>query len=171
MKKVLQGVQGGGKAAAYMGKTCNIARFGKSVGGFTLIEIIAALMIVAILAAVAVSKIPSTQSYEADSEIDILKTNLRYAQLRALSDDKPWGISFKSEGGIWQYTLLREPPNTAPYNLPNENSPTHILPSGITIAGAAVTFDEWGSPGAGDITITLTPGSTITVTKHTGFIP
>jgi hypothetical protein len=60
----------------------------------------------------------------------------------------------------------------APYNLPNENSPTHTLPDGITVTGSTVTFDEWGSPGASNIDLTMSAGGgTITITKNTGFIP
>ncbi len=148
----------------------NMVRFGDNRSGFSIIEIIAVLIIIGILSAVALSRIPSTQSYEAASEVDILKMNLRYAKLRALSDDKPWGISFESGGGGGKYTLLRDG-NIAPYDLPNENSPTHPFPSGMDVSGAAVTFDEWGSPGASNVEITVTPGGPIIITKNTGFIP
>ena len=135
--------------------------------GFTMIEIIAVLVILGIIAAVAVTRIVSTLDYKVTVEKDILKTHLRYVQLRALSDDKPWGMSFAGSA----YTALRNG-NVAPYNLPNENSPTHTLPDGITVTGSTVTFDEWGSPGSSNIDLTMSAGGgTITITKNTGFIP
>ena len=137
-------------------------------GGFTLLEIIAVLIILSIIAAVAISKITSTNSYNILSEADILKMHLRHAQLRALSDDKTWGISFAGNS----YTLLRDG-NTSPYNLPNENSPTHTKNS-VQFSGNTVTFDEWGSPGTNPITINISSGGetkVITIMQNTGFIP
>lgn len=139
--------------------------------GFTAIEVVAVIVIIGIIAAVAVSKIASTQDYTVAAEVDILKMNLRYAQLRALGDDKHWGIAFAGNS----YTILRDG-NAAPYNLPNENSPVHTLPGGINVSGVTVTFNEWGtpvdasgSPATNSIDISL-GGKTITITKNTGFI-
>jgi len=138
----------------------------KHQGGFTLIEIIAVLIVIGILSAVAVTKIVSTQSISAIVEADILKARLRYVQIRALGDDKTWGMSFAGNS----YTMLRDG-NPAPYNLPDHDSPTHTLPNGITVSGGTVAFDEWGSPGVADRVINISPGApTITITKHTGFI-
>jgi len=51
--------------------------------GFTMLEVIAVIVIVAILLAVAVSRVVSTQNISALTEADVLKMHLRYAQLRA----------------------------------------------------------------------------------------
>jgi prepilin-type N-terminal cleavage/methylation domain-containing protein len=139
----------------------------ESQKGFTILEVIAVIIIIAVLLAVTVSRVISPQSISALTEADILKMHLRYAQLRALSDDVSWGISLNGSS----YTLLRNG-NTAPYNLPNESSPTHALPGGITVSGSTVTFDQWGSPGAANIQIVVSGGGgTINITKNTGFIP
>lgn len=138
-------------------------------GGFTMIEVIAVIVIIGIIAAVAIAKITSVQSYSVLMEADILKMNLRYAQIRALGDDANWGVSF---GGN-SYTLLRNGV-AAPYNFPNEDSPTHRLPNGFNVNGTTVTFDEWGSPGTSPIVINISAaGETrvITITQNTGFIP
>src|SRR5665647_1712045 len=148
--------------------------------GFTVIEIIAILLIIAILGVVVVSRMTSTKPYNVAAEVETLKANLRYAQFRALSDaDKrvssnatTWGISFFANSYTLQKTEVGGVPTTP--NFPGENSPTHTLPSGITISGSNVTFDAWGSPGGSNIPITITDGTspqTITVTKNTGFIP
>ena len=137
--------------------------------GFTVIEIVAILILIGIISAVALSRIGSTQSYSLAAEVDIMKTHLRYVHLRALSDNRPWGVSFTGTS----YTMLRDGA-VAPYNLPNESSATHVLPQGLTIAGGSVTFDEWGSPGPDDIDIDISGGGTtvtVTITRITGFIP
>lgn len=149
-------------------------RLGKNSHGFTMIEAVAVMAIVAIFLAMAVSRIPYTQSYSVAAEVDILKTCLRYAQLRALSDNKTWMVSFA--GG--SYTVWRDEDGDGlkdegedDINLPNENSATHFLPGGIAVTGTTVSFDEWGSPGTADVTITVSPGpQMITIHKNTGFI-
>ena len=138
--------------------------------GFTTIEVISILVILGILSAVAISKVASTATYSLVAEADVLRMHLRYAQYRALSDDVSWGMSFTGN----TYTLLRGA--TATYNLPNDSSATHTLANGISFSPTpgGVSFDEWGSPGTADITITLSSSGgsqSIPITKNTGFIP
>lgn len=143
--------------------------------GFTLIEVISVLVIIAVLAAVAVSRVISTKEISAITERDILKSHLRYAQLRALSDDKSWGISCSGT----TYTLLRdgktymllEDNSIVPIKLPGEDSAVFESKNDITFNCGTITFDDWGSPGTG-ASFEVTPGGgTITVTANTGFIP
>ena len=138
--------------------------------GFTIIEVIAVLVIIGIISAVLISRVSSTDVYTLTSEVETLKTNLRYAQLRAMSDNVSWGITYTSSS-----CTLQKNGAPAPSNLPNEDSATHAFQSGVSITSGAgtVSFDEWGSPGASDISITLSTGTdyrTITVTQNTGFI-
>jgi prepilin-type N-terminal cleavage/methylation domain-containing protein len=150
--------------------------------GFTLIEVIAVLVIIAVLAAIAVSRVISTKEVSAITERDILKSHLRYAQMRALSDDPipeplslppkvKWGISFSND----TYTLVRDENDTktTPHNLPGEDSPTHKVASGVAFKDVTdVFFDKWGSPDPSELQFEVTPGGgTITITKNTGFIP
>jgi len=146
--------------------------------GFTLIEVIAVLVIIGVVAAVVVSRMISPSSFGLVSEADILKGHLRYAQYRAMSHTETWGIQFTTNG----YSLLYNKAATTS-KLPNEDSSTHTFSSGITIstgAGTAVHFNEWGNPvddsgnllTAGKL-IVLSDGSTsrtVTITQNTGFI-
>ena len=139
--------------------------------GFTMIEVIAVLVIIGIISAFLLFRASSTESYRLISEVGTLKGHLRYAQLRAMSDTVSWGTAYTSSS----YTLQKNGA-MAPSNLPNEDSATHAFQSGVSITSGAstISFDEWGSPGGSDISITLSAGTdsrTITVTKNTGFIP
>lgn len=147
----------------------------KNNRGFTLIEVVAVLIILAIVSAVAISRGIDTDAVKAQAEVDTLKGHLRYAQYLAMNDVPPfkWGINV---GGS-SYTLVRLDTNTNgttnPYNLPGDSSATHNLASGIsaTVTGNnPILFDEWGSPGTASTSISV-GGLSITLTPETGYIP
>lgn len=164
--------------------TDDTKRIGKDTAGFTIIEMIAVLIILAVVVVVAVTRYTSTTQYNVTTETEILKTNLRYAQFRALSDaditygvnNATWGVSLSGSS----YTLQRNGA-AANTNFPGENSPTHGFPSGIFISPSAnIAYSIWGIPvdasGANptaNVAITLSDGSssqTVTVVQYTGFI-
>ena len=141
---------------------------GGSNHGFTLIEIIATLVVLGILASVAAVIFSSMDDEKLATEVEILKSHLRYAQSRAMTDNVSWGIAFSGNS----YTLQRVGSESTP-SLPNDDSSTHKLQEGVTASTTpVVAFDNFGSPGGG-ISITLSAGGdsrTITITKNTGFI-
>lgn len=137
--------------------------------GFTMIEIVAVLIVLGIIAAVAISRGLSVNDVTAQSELETLKGHLRFAQSRAMNEISPvkWGIQVNGSS----YTLVRNPSgdNTtfdSPSFLPGESSATHTT----TIPGAGsgtVLFDDWGSPSATAVTFV---GRSISITPNTGFI-
>ena len=153
--------------------------------GFTMIEIVIVLVVLFIVSAVVVSRFTTTGVNELMAETDALKSSLRYAQIQSLNDDtitSGWGIHFPNNTS---YILYK---NGAPAGVmipvkdpdPVKDPPpknTHSLQGNVRITsgvGTTVTFDRWGSPGTGSISITLqrgTENSTITITRNTGFIP
>jgi MSHA pilin protein MshC len=161
----------------------NIGKRIRSNRGFTLIEVIAVLVILAILAAVAISRGTATDAANLQSEINTLKAHLRYAQYLAMNDvyttdptsteystRTKWGISVSSPS----YSLVKyvaDASATHTFSLPGESSATHSFANGITGPSTTITvlFDDWGSPGASNINI-LIGGQTITITAETGFI-
>jgi len=147
--------------------------------GFTMLEVIAVLIILGIITAFVVSRGTNIKA-ELSSETEIIKAHLRYAHCLALANDiYSWKITLSS-GSPDYYTLSKinksDGTETSPINLPNEDSPTHTVPSGISITSGLVPviFDEWGSPGTTTLNIILSDGAgnseTITITKNTGFI-
>ncbi|MDX9821345.1 MAG: prepilin-type N-terminal cleavage/methylation domain-containing protein [Syntrophales bacterium] len=163
-----------------------VHHYEKRRDGFTVLEVIAVIFVIAVVGVVATSRIASKTYYDIAAETEILKANIRYAQFRALSDadkrssytDTTWGVLFSGNS----YTLRKtEEGVTTTHNFPGQDSPTHNLPSGISVTAGTVTYNVWGVPvdasGAaldGETTIEITDGvstKTITVTRNTGFIP
>ncbi|MDP2644188.1 MAG: type II secretion system protein [Dehalococcoidia bacterium] len=146
--------------------------------GFTLLEIIAVLLVMGIISAVAVARYSSTNS-ELTSQTDLVRTRLRYAQLQAFNSNVVWGINFSATS----YSLFKNGNTSDTARLPGEGSTVVTLPAGISISTGIVSFDSWGTPytdgpaasiqsGARSLTVTAAGGSkTITITPNTGFIP
>ena len=161
--------------------------------GFTFIEVVAALIILGILAAVAFSRFTAINA-SAMGEAEIFKACLRYAQQRAMGDISTWGVSIDNAN---QYSLFTNNPSQKNNPiLPGVGGTSRALPSGVTVAAtnSTLTFDYRGrlvtgaGPGAAagteylkngtypamagsDATVTFTGESdvTVTVSRQTGF--
>jgi MSHA pilin protein MshC len=156
--------------------------------GFTMLEIIAVLIIAGIIAAIATSRYMSKQSSESISETEIFKSHLRYAQQLSIngdgsngdgSTDATWAWGIQIGAAITSYSLVRLHNNVVVVNghLPGESSSTHNFASGVTLTGVnanqIINFNQWGSPGVNSITINVIKGSitnSFTIIKNTGFI-
>jgi MSHA pilin protein MshC len=154
--------------------------------GFTMIEMVAVLIIMAIFATVVATRFAFMDT-DTSTEAEILKSSLRFAQIKALNnavDNNTWGIHFTSGGSSYSLVYTENGTTTSPVNLPGEcgsnplvciSTPTHTLPRGMTINGSSVNFNRWGSPGPSDVAIVLQKAglgsAQVTVTKNTGHIP
>ncbi len=142
----------------------------ESVHGFTLMETIATLVVIAIMAVVFAAAASRTGA-EVASEAAILRGHLRFAQAMAMANNTiVWSVQVDGAG----YTLQRDGAPSV-LHLPDENSPTHVLARRVSIAqGTGVlTFNEWGEC---DLprTIVLGDGETqqsVTILEGTGLIP
>lgn len=142
----------------------------RNIEGFSMIEVVAILLIIGIITAVAASNSVSTQQ-DLISQTDIAKSMLRYAQLKALNDDAAtsWGIAFTGNS----YTLYRNPALVPATNFPGTNSDIYTLPTGVTISNVTIDFNKFGSPMTGATSVVLTQNgvtSTINISNNTGFI-
>jgi type II secretory pathway pseudopilin PulG len=145
----------------------------RPVTGFSMIEVIAVLLLISIVGAVVASRLVDTGS-NAAGEAELLKANLRFAQGRALSEGPQvsWGLLITSAS----YTLIKNGLQAS--SLPGENSAVHVL-EGVTITSGTgtLTFDFrcqpylGGSLLAANHVITFSGGKAVTITSGTGFIP
>jgi MSHA pilin protein MshC len=143
--------------------------------GFTLIEVIAVLVIAGIIAAVAIFKISSAKTFSVAAEAATLKTQLRFAQIKALGETGTWGIQVNGNSYQLINVAAGNVVSPATINLPAETSNTHSFSGAVTATATQnpITFDNFGNPGAANISITLTSGSqtaVVNITNTTGFI-
>ena len=153
--------------------------------GFTLIEAVAILLVIAVLVAVATTRMSSSAVYELTTAVDVLKGHIRYAQLMSLNSDEVWGIYF-SDGG--HYALFQNGSTAATVRLPGaDDNPVNLAAKNIAVSvedGNVLSFDTWGRPctdapgtalqaGTRSLTASLsgTGNQTITITQNTGYIP
>jgi prepilin-type N-terminal cleavage/methylation domain-containing protein len=151
----------------------------KNNSGFTIIEIIAVLIVMGIITAFAVGRVADNKP-ELIAQKEVLKVHLRYAQSRAMNSNDNYGI--ESNGNT--YWLFRVSGGNR-VNLPSEQA-NHIdlAALGLSLSmpdGSIISFDSKGIPYTAysgsqqmsDRTLTLSSGSdneSITITKNTGFI-
>ena len=159
----------------------------KKTAGFTIIEIVVVLIVMSIIVAFAIGRGRVT-SADLKVQTEVLKSQMRHAQARAMNDNVPWGIQTNSTGG--GYWLFKYDPDTTTLTvvrLPGENENTvDLAAEGMSMTAGTYSFDDRGipyyalfsgtPPGAPltvNRSITISKGSdnySITITKNTGFI-
>ena len=162
----------------------------KNTDGFSLVEVIAVLVIVVIVSTLIISQ---SGSFSADlvSQTDILRTHLRHAQALGMAgSDASSVFGIKCDNGFY-WMFKGNDPDLNIIRLPDDpryidnNNKLNLSEKKIAIGTAfTVFFDERGipysavnTPYAADLLIQVTPAGeaspveTITVTQHTGFIP
>ncbi len=154
--------------------------FANNNHGFSVLELVAVLIIIGVVSVVAVPKIISTVNQtDVIGQTAIIKTQLYYAQSLAMNSDLTWGIC--CDGA--DYWLFQDGNTANKVTLPGEDSDTVTLADkNISMGAFTVSFDIWGSPytdaaettaQVGDRTLTVSSGSdtgTVTITQNTGLI-
>jgi prepilin-type N-terminal cleavage/methylation domain-containing protein len=153
--------------------------------GFTFIEIITVIFLIAIISAIMFSRLMFSNT-DLIAQTEVVKTQLRYAQMKSMNSDVIWGI--KCDGSA--YWLYRNGDTNDKVLLPGEDSDTvNLADKGIdSMDNFTLSFDGRGIPHTDAATtdgqeltssdpetlITLSSGGenrTITLTPNTGFIP
>jgi prepilin-type N-terminal cleavage/methylation domain-containing protein len=160
----------------------------KSDAGFTILEILVVLIVLSIIMVFAIGRGRVTGA-DVKVHTEVLKTQLRHAQARAMNDINPWGIQTDSAGG--SYWLFRYVGSFNQVRLPNEDGLTvNLATEGISITPGIYSFDPRGVPHyepdptasepsttpllSSELQITVsddTDNYIIRITRNTGFIP
>lgn len=149
--------------------------------GFTLIEIIAVLVIMAVITAVAAERMFDQRAGEVGAIAASVRNNIRYARTRSMNSDEIFGVNIISGT---TYAVFRGGNVNTRVTMPGEAGGIITLPQGATFTTAAtiIAFDEWGRPcsnAAGttlrtaDVTVTVSfEGATenIIIVRNTGFM-
>ncbi len=150
------------------------------VAGFTLTELVIAIVLVGVLAAVAAVRW-NAHDTTAPYQADLLARNVRHAQILAMT----WGQRLRLTPTASAYSVSCVTPGAAPCDQSPVIDPATgaafsvALQNAATLSGAALEFDSFGRPVSGgtplsaDQTLTVTAGSqsyTVTVRAVSGFV-
>lgn len=159
---------------------------GRAGRGFTLMEVLLALVVLGILAAVLVG---ANSFFDAalGTRAGVLRNQIRYAQLRAMKTAGVFGLTCDGTD-YWMFQTTPAPSsNRVP--LPGETADSvHLADIGVDVTAFTLYFDGLGRPyttytdaalntpvNAGNpVDVTLTRGGSsliLSVTEETGFVP
>jgi MSHA pilin protein MshC len=142
------------------------------MAGFTLVELVAVMVVVSVLAVMATTKFNLGQR-DLDAVAKSLRSNLQLAQDLAMTHGSTYGFHMRS---ATQYEIFQSSAGTPASNpLDNSNFVVTISPVQFSGSPSDIPFLKSGSPNiAADATITLTASGggsrIITVQQNTGFV-
>jgi MSHA pilin protein MshC len=111
----------------------------QSVRAFTILEVIAVLIVLGIVSTVAVSHFSGTRDIENRIGMEQIISHLRYVKTHALASGGVWGINFQGTN----YVLYRNGNATDTLTAPGAESNPVPMPQGLIYNGY-ISFDGWG---------------------------
>ena len=142
--------------------------------GFTLVELVAVIVIAGILAAIAGPRFFNAATFAARGYADQASGVLRYAEKLAVARHATVAVQIDGSGLALCATATNPCTDANPWPGPQGETPYRAnVPNGVTLAAstASVSFDAQGRPGAG-LTLTITGDTvrTLTVEAETGYV-
>lgn len=135
--------------------------------GFTLIELVTVIILLAILSVYAASKWPGDHSLKMPAQAELLAAHIRHVQALAMDWGQPLRLTISANSySVSCVTAMATPPcNNSPVIDPATNEAfTILLQSGISLTGTAMTdFDTLGRPISSGALITSTPARVFTL--------
>lgn len=149
--------------------------------GFTMVELIAVLVIVGVLAAVAAPRFFTRSDFDARGFSDQTLAILRYAQKAAVAERRTVCVAFSASGvapatviltigsafGGACNTPLTGPDGTAPYRI---TAPSGISFGSLPAYPASFTFSPLGQASAGQVIQVTGAPNAITIEQETGYV-
>jgi prepilin-type N-terminal cleavage/methylation domain-containing protein len=156
----------------------------KKTSGFTLIELVTVIVLVAIFSVYAVAKWPSDSALKLPAQAELFAAHIQHIQALAMDWSQPLRLTTNSNGySVSCVTASTGAPcNSSPVIDPATNETFSVsLEPGISLSGSATTdFDTLGRPVSAGALITTSPArsfilsanginQTVTVAPLTGF--
>ena len=142
--------------------------------GFSIIELVMVMVIAAILAAVAFSRI-NVASFDTEGFANQVSATLRFAQKIAVSQRRNVAVAISASAVALSYpdlggAAVHRPPGTDPFTVSKPSGST----LGGTLVGTTLTFSALGKPSPGGGTVIVSGGDispiTITIEAETGYV-
>ena len=159
----------------------------KNQHGFTLIELVIIIVLLAIIAAVAIPRMGDVTSMKAAATAEKLKSDIRYAQELAMTQNRSYRVYFNTApapaagyavvnnadgDGNWGEAGEFAPDPAGKGNLSvTLNSGDYAGVTASNTAGAdPIEFNSLGRPAGGATTVTVSPNGSITISAETGAV-
>lgn len=143
-------------------------------GGFTLVELLMVMLVLAVLAAVAVPRFLGGEGVHALGYADEVRSTLRYAQRSAMASERTVCVSFTAQSVTLTYAsaygaALCDRDLPGPSGSPVPYRVTASGGAGFAALPANFSYDRVGRPSAGQ-TISMTGAKAIRVEAETGYV-